>query len=349
MLANSRMLSRRNIIIAAAFTLFALTLLLTSQRLASGPCPGPFCTDYTAPAGKPQPQSQQHEGDLLQTASGGAPVVPVHTPTSSPAAHAAPSSGSESGASKGSTKTGEKSKVKPGCEDFPDMSNIFVVLKTGASESYNRLPTQLMTNLKCVPNYEIWSDMEQDIAGQHVFDALTEVLPDIKAHADFEIYHHQAYCPIDQEHCNKGYDTAKKGWDLDKYKNIHIAENNWSKHSNFDWYFYIDADTYVSWPTLVEWFKKLDPTKPSYFGSVAMLGDFPFGHGGSGYVVSKAGMKKMFDGKKNVGNKYDHKATTTCCGDYLFAFAIKEEAGLDVQQMVCPQPTKVCEKGRNDS
>ncbi|KAJ3473750.1 hypothetical protein NLG97_g10151 [Lecanicillium saksenae] len=223
--------------------------------------------------------------------------------------------------------------VKPGCENFPDMSNIFVVLKTGASESYNRIPTQLMTNMKCVPHYEIWSDMEQTIAGQHIFDALTDVLPDIKAHSDFEIYHHQAKCPIDQENCNKNYPTAEKGWALDKYKNIHIAEANWANHSNFDWFFYIDADTYVSWPTLAEWFKLLDPSKPVYFGSIALLAGFPFGHGGSGYAVSKAGMKKMFDGKGKVANKYDEKATTTCCGDYLFAYAIKEEAGLDIQGM----------------
>lgn len=331
MLANSRMLSRRNLIVVAAFTIFACTLLLTSQRLN-----GPFGVgDASDLRNKEQqrPRPQPYTGADAHTASGAA----AHT-TAAPAAATmtvgVPHSGSSgSGDSK---KTLQTAGVKPGCENFPDMSNIFVVLKTGASESYNRIPTQLMTNLKCVPHYEIWSDMEQTIAGQHIFDALTDVLPDVKGHGDFDIYHHQAKCPIDQEHCNKNYDTASKGWALDKYKNIHIAESNWANHSNFDWFFYIDADTYVSWPTLVEWFKHLDPTKPVYFGSVALLGDFRFGHGGSGYAVSKAGMKKMFDGKGKVANKYDEKATTTCCGDYLFAYAIKEEAQLDVQNMVSP-------------
>lgn len=316
MLANAKMLSRRNLIIVAAFTIFACTLLLTSQRLN-----GPFGLDYSDLGSK-------------QSYTGADGKQPSHT-TPHGSTHAATMTvGLPHGSPKETLTTAPASKVKPGCENFPDMSNIFVVLKTGASESYNRIPTQLMTNLKCVPNYEIWSDMEQTIAGQHIFDALTEVLPEVKAHDDFEIYHHQAKCPIDQEHCNKGYDTANKGWSLDKYKNIHIAETNWANHSNFDWYFYIDADTYVSWPTLVEWFKRLDPSKPAYFGSVALLGGFPFGHGGSGYAVSRAGMKTMFDGKDKVANKYDEDATKTCCGDYLFAYAIKQEAELEVQNMV---------------
>lgn len=323
MLANSRMWSRRNLIIIAAFTVFACTLLLTSQRLNDVSCPGPFCREGSSQTQKQQPRPQ-NSGAALHNAGSDTPVtmtvtVPAPKPSKTTTSHAP-------------LKTAAAR--KPGCEDFPDMSNIFVVLKTGASESYNRIPTQLMTNLKCVPNYEIWSDMEQTIAGQKIFDSLTDVLPEVKAHDDFEIYHHQAKCPIDQEHCNKDYDTASKGWSLDKYKNIHIAESNWANHSQYDWYFYIDADTYVSWPTLVEWFKRLNPAKPSYFGAVALLGDFPFGHGGSGYAVSHAAMKKMFDGKGKVANKYDAKASTTCCGDYLFAFAIKEEAELDVQNMV---------------
>lgn len=322
MLANAKMLSRRNLIVLAAFTIFAATLLLTSQRLN-----GPFGVDYPDLGGKSQQQQQP------QTYTGSTGVNGKQPSRTTPHASTHGATMTVDVPHGHATEALATAHVKPGCEGFPDMSNIFVVLKTGASESYNRIPTQLMTNLKCVPNYQIWSDMEQTIAGQHIFDALTEVLPDIKAHDDFEIYHHQAKCPIDQEHCNKGYDTANKGWSLDKYKNIHIAENNWANNSHYDWYFYIDADTYVSWPTLVEWFKKLDPAKPAYFGSVALLGDFPFGHGGSGYAVSNAGMKKMFDGKTKVGNKYDEKASTTCCGDYLFAYAIKEEAQLDVQNM----------------
>ncbi|OAA63205.1 hypothetical protein ISF_05081 [Cordyceps fumosorosea ARSEF 2679] len=319
------MLSRRNLIIVAALTVFAFTLLLTSQRL-NAPFGGPDYSDVRNTQPQPQPgtgttggKQPSHTTPHVSTHAGATMTVSVPHGDTKETLHSVPPASA--------------SAVKAGCEDFPDMSNIFVVLKTGASESYNRIPTQLMTNLKCVPNYEIWSDMEQSIAGQHIFDALTDVLPAVKAHDDFDIYHHQAKCPIDQEHCNKGYDTANKGWSLDKYKNIHIAESNWANHSRFDWYFYIDADTYVSWPTLVEWFKRLDPTKPVYFGSVALLAGFPFGHGGSGYAVSNAGMKKMFDGKDKVANKYDEKATTTCCGDYLFAYAIKEEAQLDVQNM----------------
>lgn len=328
MWSNARMLSRRNLIVVAAFTVFALTVLFTTNRLSVDACPGPFCIDFSGSKQNPSPRPQN--ADAASTGTGSGSTQTLHSASTAVSSTLVDVPKHTASAEPSKALHNDKD-----CAGFPDMSNIFVVLKTGASEVYNRIPTQLMTNLKCVPNYEIWSDMEQTVAGQKIFDSLTHVLPEIKAHKDFEIYDHQAKCPYNQEECYKSVEKlGEKGWNLDKYKNIHIAEDNWKNHSQFDWFFYIDADTYVSWPTLVQWFKGLDPKKPAYFGSVALLGGFPFGHGGSGYAVSNAGMKKMFEGKANVGNKYDKQVSETCCGDYMFAVAIKEETGLDVQNKV---------------
>ncbi|OAQ73253.1 glycosyltransferase family 31 protein [Pochonia chlamydosporia 170] len=225
----------------------------------------------------------------------------------------------------------ESSTLDDECALFPNTSSVQLIMKTGASESYSKIPTQLMTNLKCVPDFLFFSDMAQKIAGYTIHDSLDTVLDEVKEkNKDFELYHRQKKCPIDQEQCNKNHDVAKQGWDLDKYKNIHMAEKAYKLRPNADWYLFVDADTYVVFPTLMEWLKALDPNKPHYIGSVAYLGGFPFGHGGSGYLVSKAAMHAMFYGKTGVANKYDEPVQHTCCGDYMWSKALKDETGIEV-------------------
>lgn len=233
------------------------------------------------------------------------------------------------------------------CAHFPNTSSVLTVMKTGASEAYNKVPTQLMTTLQCLPDFLIFSDMAQNIAGFTIHDSLDTVQTEIKeSNKDFELYFRQQQCPIDQEQCNKNHDTAKQGWDLDKYKNVHMAEKTYAMRPNYDWYLFIDADTYVAYATLMSWLKHLNPSKPHYIGSVAMLAGFPFGHGGSGYLVSQAAMSKMFKGKSGVANKYDEPVQHTCCGDYMWSKALKDETNIAVVNavsgIVTPAPSSDC-------
>lgn len=243
----------------------------------------------------------------------------------------------------GKTQTGnqhvghdsESATLDDECALFPNTSSVLLIMKTGASESYSKIPTQLMTTLKCLPDFLFFSDMAQKIAGYTIHDSLDTVLDEVKEkNKDFELYHRQKQCPIDQEACNKNHDVAKQGWDLDKYKNIHMAEKAYKMRPNYDWYMFVDADTYVVFPTLMEWLKHLNPAKPHYIGSVAYLGGFPFGHGGSGYLVSRSAMHSMFHNKVGVANKYDEPVQHTCCGDYMWSKALNDETGIEVANAV---------------
>ena len=44
------------------------------------------------------------------------------------------------------------------CDSFPNMDGISFVMKTGASEAYKKLPTQLSTYMRCIPDTLIFSD-----------------------------------------------------------------------------------------------------------------------------------------------------------------------------------------------
>ncbi|KAK0611898.1 glycosyltransferase family 31 protein [Immersiella caudata] len=220
------------------------------------------------------------------------------------------------------------------CEGFPDTSNMLLVMKTGASEAFAKVPTQLITTLKCVPDFLLFSDLNQNIGGYRIHDSLENVLKEVKeGNPDFDVYRRQKKCLVDVEACNKlGEDTAKEGWKLDKYKFLHVADMAYKMRPGYDWYVFIEADTYISVPNLVQWLVKLNPRKKLYMGSVAMWGGFPFGHGGSGYVVSAAGMASLLKKNPGIAAAYDTVAKQESWGDYVFAKAMKEKAGIDVTQ-----------------
>jgi hypothetical protein len=233
------------------------------------------------------------------------------------------------------------------CAGFPDTSHLLLVMKTGASEAHAKIPAQFMTNLRCVAEYLVFSDMEQTIGGQILYDSLDTVLPRARErNPDFDLYRRQQHCPIDQESCNKPHsDTALAGWALDKYKNIHMAEKAYHMRPDHDWYLFVDADTYVVWSTLLPWLARLDSTSQHYIGSPAALSGFAFAHGGSGYLVSQATMKSVFH-DENIANKWDMLVQEYCCGDYMFARAVHNETEMSVENAVRHLKTvlrKICD------
>lgn len=300
-----RLFPRRTILLLLVIFSFTSILLLTARNM------GQFCEDgsYCDVSGlrKKLPNFRNNEG--------------TGNLTDDETTHS----------DKPTVASGFQTTILDECANFPNTSSVLTIMKTGASEAYTRIPTQLMTALKCLPDFLLFSDMKQKITGYTIHDSLDTVLDEVKhSNRDFELYLRQKQCPVDQGECNKHHDTAQQGWNLDKYKNIHMAEKAYKMRPNYDWYLFVDADTYVVYPTMIEWLKHMNPKKPHYIGSVAYLGSIAFGHGGSGYLVSQAAMHSMFHDKEGVANKYDEPVQHTCCGDAMWAHALKEETGIDV-------------------
>ena len=73
-----------------------------------------------------------------------------------------------------------------------EQKNIALIVKTGASEAYNKLPTQFQTALSCAENLLIMSDLDLDFTGHHMYDVLENVNTSVReAHPAFEIYREQ--------------------------------------------------------------------------------------------------------------------------------------------------------------
>lgn len=220
------------------------------------------------------------------------------------------------------------------CANFPKNSNgILLVLKTGATEVFDKLPTHLLTSLQCLPDFLLFSDREQQIGQWHIYDSLETVSDKIKTdNPEFDLYRKQQECPVSQKSCLKAYrgQAGTAAWALDKYKFMHILQRTWDMRPNQSYYLFAEADTYIVWPNLVEWLQKRSPVKnplkePLYVGSAAMLAGIPFAHGGSGYVLSGALVRNLVEGNTDIGEIYDMKARTHCCGDQMIAKAVLEQ------------------------
>jgi hypothetical protein len=220
------------------------------------------------------------------------------------------------------------------CRDFPDTSDILLVMKTGATEVFDKVPTHLLTSLQCMPDFLLFSDMEQQIGQWHIYNALDNVADEVKeGSAEFDLYKAQIDCPVSQKACvdARGKDSA--AWALDKYKFLHMIQRAWEMRPNRQWYVFAEADTYVFWPNLVTYLRgHLDSRDRMYVGSVSLINNFPFAHGGSGYVISGVVVKALVENNGDVAALFDSRAKENCCGDLMLALALDEKEHVRVKQ-----------------
>ncbi|KAL2817326.1 hypothetical protein BJX63DRAFT_109712 [Aspergillus granulosus] len=219
------------------------------------------------------------------------------------------------------------------CQAFADPGNVVFVIKTGATEVYEKLPTQLLTTLGCVQDFLLFSDLDEQIGPYRVRDTLADFNETLKETLpDFELYR------LQHEFRRTGQDMAilkgERAWKLDKYKFLHLVEKAWLERPGRDWYFFIETDTYVVWTNLILWLRRISPPKdPLYLGSIAYYKNDPFAHGGSGIVISGKLLEQFIGGEPGLANKYDDAFQTNCCGDSVLANTIKKELDLEVKNM----------------
>ncbi|KAL2065533.1 hypothetical protein VTL71DRAFT_3203 [Oculimacula yallundae] len=220
-----------------------------------------------------------------------------------------------------------------GCEGLTGFDRIVITVKTGATEASKKIPTQLRTSLRCAPHVYVFSDMAQTIGETQVYDSLDTIDPSIMdVNTDFEIYRKQQELHDPSKIMTELSDMRDSrmkddlaAWTLDKYKNMHIVEKVWSLKPEMEWYLHIDADTYVIWSSLITWIQRLDPSKKSYMGSLALINELPFAHGGSGYLMSREAMRTFAVTNNGTAAKWDSKMHDECCGDWVLAQVLKEQ------------------------
>lgn len=215
------------------------------------------------------------------------------------------------------------------CRSMPGADNVLILLKTGATEIYEKLPTHFMTLFKCAPHYMIFSDLAQDYADFPIRDAIAPVSKQFREqHEDFTLYRKL------QQYQREGQDTSKlkggEGWNLDKWKFLPLLfEAFESAPPNIDWFFMMEADTSVSWTNLLQWLNTMDASDPIYAGSQNVIGGTEFAHGGSGVLLSRQAAKQLQEardqeGKEKYNKRWEETTSSSCCGDEVLARALLE-------------------------
>ena len=230
-----------------------------------------------------------------------------------------------------------------------DPDNVIVAIKTGATEAFDKLPSQLLlTNPRDFGNLLLFSDLEQDIGGFHLHDVLSRFNPDLMVNnSDFDIYRkQQEYARLgldmrllkDEKDPNPNWRTKghNAAWALDKYKFLHMLELAWELRPERDWYVFIETDTYLMRSNLYGWLGQFDPKTPYYFGNPTRNphyndGDtYPFAHGGSGIVLSGAALRWFAVNNRGAAGRWDADIADMWFGGYVVAAALYEELGLNI-------------------
>lgn len=77
----------------------------------------------------------------------------------------------------------------PSCKHSAEDHETLLILRTGATDIADRIPTHISTSLRCFKHHVIFSDYAETFLGERVLDALESVDPDILANnPDFDLY-----------------------------------------------------------------------------------------------------------------------------------------------------------------
>ncbi|PVH94372.1 glycosyltransferase family 31 protein [Periconia macrospinosa] len=214
------------------------------------------------------------------------------------------------------------------CPQSDIADDILVVLRTGATESHQKVPIHFKTTLRCVPNFVILSDMDEEIEGHAVHDVLGGVTAERREqHEDFQLYHQlqsQGRKGLDgqqvltsQSGSSKGdyLNTENPGWGLDKWKFLPMIGEAYKKNPTAKWFVFIETDTYLGWHNLLDYLSHFDPNKPYYIGKHLYINNVEFGYGGAGFIISNPAMRKVIEQRSVHIQDYEDFTATHWVGD----------------------------------
>ncbi|KAI2635478.1 glycosyltransferase family 31 protein [Xylaria nigripes] len=217
------------------------------------------------------------------------------------------------------------------CPNSPLMKDVIVVYRTGATETQTKLPVHIKTILTCVPNFIIYSDMDEIVDGFQVHDVLKEVNETIKKTVpEFKLYNHlrtKGREDLDYEAMfgnGPSDELDSPGWKLDKWKYLPMVDHALQEKPKAKWFVFIEPDTYLIWPNLLEYLGHFDSKKPHYIGKHMYASGVLFGHGGSGFVLSRPAVQKVSKYWREHQFETDQETLTGWAGDMILGKTISD-------------------------
>lgn len=218
----------------------------------------------------------------------------------------------------------------------PRADDIFLMAKTGSDVMWSRMPVHLHTTFSRFPNFAIYSDRPGTIAGYEVIDVFADMPEDVLNSQDLFKYRIMREMQDDAWMWSAEDITLEEGWNMDRFKNIPMMLHAYkTAPAKTQWFIMIDDDTYMFSGNIAKFLRTLDSSRPYYIGSIAMVRDVFFAHGGSGVIFSRAALDKVFGPEARLSheellNKYANKALdlNPPFGDLMAAHLLEFDGGV---------------------
>ncbi|KAK8035819.1 hypothetical protein PG991_001892 [Apiospora marii] len=210
--------------------------------------------------------------------------------------------------------------------------DVLLILKTGATVLWRRLPIHLSTTLapeRIHPqNTVIYADTDAQIGSHRVVDVLADLPESVKASPRFEAYReardwhaHNYY--LEQSGLPGDVGTGEGppgGWRLDKY-NGRAATGPRAK-----WYLYTEDDTYLFLPNVLRYLSSYDHRAPHWLGGLGEMLGVTFAHGGSGFALSRGAWERSFGNTagEDLVAKYQSFVEASSFGDYALGKVLND-------------------------
>lgn len=205
------------------------------------------------------------------------------------------------------------------CASLSGSEDVFVIMKTGSTVLRERLPIHFETTFKCIPDYTIFSDVNESFRGHIINDALSYIDESIrnKFPKDFQLH---------KRINDKGGSalSANQGWMLDKYKFLMLIKAALEARPNARWFVFIEDDTAIVWSNLLRWLAAYDSRQLHFFGREEKVADRPFAHGGSGYVLSNAALRHAVDYMEPRMQEYVELTNEVMYGDISLGWMLAD-------------------------
>lgn len=214
--------------------------------------------------------------------------------------------------------------------------DVLLILKTGATVLWRRLPIHLSTTLspdRVRPNGTvIYSDAEAKVSNYTVIDILAQLPKSVKDSPAFELYHairdwddtnyylEQTGLPGDVDF----HEGPPGGWRLDKYKFLPLMQHAGREWPQAKWYIYTEDDTYLFLPNILLYLSEYDHRQSHYIGGLGEKLGTTFAHGGSGFALSRGAWEKSFGRGGDLVSKYQDFVDEACCGDYALGKVLND-------------------------
>ena len=220
-------------------------------------------------------------------------------------------------------------------------SDVVLILKTGSSSVWRRLPLHLLTTFANgqVPNYAIYSDAQERLpSGIETIDTIANVSNLIREHDPkaYRIYTTQNDAirpnqyreqvglpgdttPVESE------DGNPEGWVLDRYKFLPMLTHAYENWPDAKWYIYIEDDTYIFWNNILQWLSRQSSDHLTYHGAISGPSNATFAQGGSGIAFSQALMAHVFASDRMADlETYANLTARSCCGDMILGDILRD-------------------------